>query len=134
MMKTYKILVSFGDGKPKESTIRAKNGIEAQDLGFKEFPGARTIRVVSVLAIDLPPISLQQKAHPLFDEPPKVLTKVKAKKSSANGKIDNKDELIYEALRLRGAGLSFERIASQLEVNKSTVRSWLDGMELLVQM
>jgi len=48
--KTYKILVSFGDGKPVESTIEAQNGILAQDKALAAHPGARSIRVVGVVS------------------------------------------------------------------------------------
>ena len=42
-LKTYKAVVSFGDGKPKETFITAKNGAEAVDLLLFSHPGARNV-------------------------------------------------------------------------------------------
>jgi len=50
LLKTYNILVSFGDGKPVESTIEARDGILAQDLALAKFPGARSIRIQGVVS------------------------------------------------------------------------------------
>ena len=58
-MKTYKAVVSFGDGKPVETTIEAKNGLEAQDAGFRAHPGARQVRIVGVISKDKPEVPLQ---------------------------------------------------------------------------
>lgn len=70
-MKVYKAVVSFGDGKPLETTIEAKNGIEAQDAGFRTHPGARQIRIVGVISEDKPEVPVRQllHSHPLFGDP-----------------------------------------------------------------
>jgi hypothetical protein len=69
-MKTYKVIVAFGDGNPLETTIKAKNGIDAQDVGFRSHPGARQIRILSVVSEDLPQVPLRQLmySHPLFTD------------------------------------------------------------------
>lgn len=64
-MKTYKVLVSFGNGLPKESTVRAKSGALAQEEGFRAFPGARDVRILGVIAEDIPEPP-KKKPHPLF--------------------------------------------------------------------
>jgi hypothetical protein len=65
-MKTYKLLVSFGNGIIKEATVSAKSGALAQDEGFRVFPGSRTVRVVGVIAEDIDNRPKKQKPHPLF--------------------------------------------------------------------
>ena len=70
-MKVYKAIVSFGDGKPLETTIEAKNGLEAQDARFRAHPGARQIRIVGVISEDKPEVPVRQllHSHPLFGDP-----------------------------------------------------------------
>ena len=69
-MKTYNAVISFGDGRPFKATIKAKNGQNAQDVGFKAYPGARQIRIVGVAFEDQPKVPLQQLmySHPLFTD------------------------------------------------------------------
>jgi hypothetical protein len=69
-MKTYNAVISFGDGRPFKATIKAKNGQDAQDTGFKDYPGARHVRIVGVASEDQPKIPLQQLmySHPLFTD------------------------------------------------------------------
>ena len=83
IVKTYKILVSYGDGKPVESTIKATNGIKAQDKALAANPGARSIRIVGVVSqkveqplvkipIQRPDLVVKQREqntiHPLFTD------------------------------------------------------------------
>jgi hypothetical protein len=69
-MKIYNAVISFGDGRPFGTTIKAKNGQDAQDAGFKAYPGARQIRIVGVVAQDQQQVPLQQLmySHPLFTD------------------------------------------------------------------
>ena len=69
-MKTYNAVISFGDGRPFGTTIKAKNGQDAQDAGFKAYPGARQIRIVNVAFEDQPQVSTHQLmySHPLFTD------------------------------------------------------------------
>jgi hypothetical protein len=69
-MKTYNAVISFGDGCPFETTIEARNGQEAQDVGFRDHPGARQVRIVGVAFEDQPKVPLQQllHSHPLFTD------------------------------------------------------------------
>lgn len=131
-MKTYKVVVAFGDGKPLETTIEAKNGLEAQDVGFRNHPGARQIRIVGVIAEEKPELPLQQEVpvHPLFGAPEQEYIKPQSKTNF--GCHPHKDRLLEEAVKLRKLGLSYSKIASQLDVGKTTVRTWLAGAELPV--
>ena len=69
-MKTFNAIISFGDGRPFKATIKVKNGQNAQDAGFKDYPGARQIRIVGVAFEDQPKVPLQQLmySHPLFTD------------------------------------------------------------------
>ena len=69
-MKTFNAVISFGDGRPFGTTIKAKSGQDAQDAGFKAYPGARQIRIVGVVFEDQPKVPLQQLmySHPLFTD------------------------------------------------------------------
>lgn len=129
-MKTYKAIVAFGDGNPLETTIKAKNGLEAQDVGFRTHPGARQIRIVGVIAEEKPELIIQQKVpvHPLFGAPEQEYIKPQFKTNF--GTHPHKDRLLEEAIKLRKLGLSYSKIASQLGVGKTTVRTWLAGAEL----
>jgi hypothetical protein len=65
-MKTYKAIVSFGDGKPFESAIEAKTGATAHDIGFSLHPGARSIQIVGVLKEEK--LAARRVKHPLFTD------------------------------------------------------------------
>jgi len=69
-MKIYNAVISFGDGRPFGTTIKAKNGQDAQDAGFKAYPGARQVRIAGVVAEDRPQVPLRQLmySHPLFTD------------------------------------------------------------------
>jgi len=128
-MKTYKIIVSFGDGKPLEATIDAKNGIDAQDVGFRTHPGARQIRIVGVIAEELPPPPPEVE-HPLFSEPyfleptPKR-EPIQLTTSRKGPKLIKRESLVEKAIELREGGWSYLAIARELDVGKTTVRQWL---------
>lgn len=128
-MKTYKATVSFGDGKPVETTIKAKNGIEAQDVGFRSYPGARMIHITGVLSVDIPQVPLQDlmDSHPLFGDPLPVVRKTTRTSFRTHA---YKDNLIDKATQLRRDGISYARIAEQLGVGKSTIRGWLSSVDL----
>ena len=122
-MKTYKAIVSFGDGKPFESAIEAKTGPDAQDAGFRSYPGARQIRIIGVISEDEPQVPIHQLmySHPLFGEPLPATTRSRTCfRSHAY-----RDNLVDEAIKLRNRGISYSKIASQLEVGKTTVRKWM---------
>jgi hypothetical protein len=122
-MKTYKVIVSFGDGKPLETTIDAKNGLDAQDVGFRSHPGARQIRIVSVISESAPQVPLQQLlySHPLFTDEVPVLTRSRTNFRSHV----YRDTLIEQAIKMRKGGLSYSKIATDLSVGKTTVRKWM---------
>ena len=51
-MKEFRVIVSFGDGNPKKTTIKAKSGIDAHDLALKEYGGARSITILGLASPD----------------------------------------------------------------------------------
>lgn len=123
-MKAYRSLISFGDGKPVTAVIHAKNGMEAQDIGFTSYPGARSVRILGV----------NEEEEIIYPENPKPPTEVKPTNTLTalrddNG-ILNREELMLKAVQLRGEGLSFTQIANALDVGKTTVRRWLSNLQV----
>jgi hypothetical protein len=124
MLKTYKIIVSFGDGCPVHSTVEAKNGPLAQDLALAAHPGARSIRIVGIESVrEEPKVQLQvvsvpeEKPHPLF-------TDITSEQVSTYVDADKKQK-VQECLKLRSQGKSYKDIANILNVGKTTVGSWV---------
>jgi hypothetical protein len=119
-MNTYKAVVSFGDGRPFETTIEAKNGQEAHDAGFRVHPGARVIRILGVLSEHLPPT-------------PKIATNPIVEKKSVTASCRRggscfpfaKKKVIATAIDLRNSGMSYFKISLELGVGKTTVRKWM---------
>jgi hypothetical protein len=124
MLKTYKIIVSFGDGRPVQSTVEAKNGQLAQDLAFAAHPGARSIRIVGIESVREEPkvrrqfvTAPEEKPHPLFTD----LTI-----REVGNYIDaDREQKVDECIRLRREGKSYKDIANILNVGKTTVGSWV---------
>lgn len=132
-MKTYNIVVSFGDGRPKKTTIKAKNGLDAQDQGFKKYPGARSVSIVgsadksSKVTVD----QVQQMTaapHPLFGFSVGMSLETAPKVCIPGGTFVNKNPLLQQAFELRQKGLSYKKIGLQLEVGATTVRRWLTAI------
>ena len=123
MIKTYKILVSFGDGRPKQSTIEAKSGQLAQDLAFSMHPGARSVSILGIESVreepkpQLPAPKPEPVVHPLFTD-----VTVDQVESFINA---DKKQKIAECLKLRRQGKSHGSIAIILNVGKTTVGSWI---------
>lgn len=114
-MKSYRALVSYGNGKPLSVVIKAANGAAAQDEGFKKYPGARAVYVSAAIPSSTAEVVAEKtvpipEPHPLF----------------GNSK---QDKIIY-ALQLRRSGLSYSKIAEVLEVGKTTVRTWITSLEV----
>lgn len=137
VIKTYKILVSFGDGKPVESTVEATNGILAQDKALAANPGARSIRIVGVVSqrvekplfripIQRPDLVVKQReeniVHPLFTDVSVATVK----------RFEEKDrrQKMEECFNLYRSGLSHKAIAGQLGIGKTTVGSWIKQMRM----
>jgi hypothetical protein len=119
-MKTYKAVVSFGDGRPFETTIEAKNGQDAHDAGFRAHPGARVIRILGVFSEHLPP------TPKIAPNPP--IEKQSATVSSRRGGSCfpfAKNKVIAKAIELRNSGMSYFKISLELGVGKTTVRKWM---------
>tara|TARA_R110002126_G_scaffold77082_2_gene192335 strand:- start:4101 stop:4478 length:378 start_codon:yes stop_codon:yes gene_type:complete len=119
-MNTYKAVVSFGDGRPFETTIEAKNGQEAHDAGFRVHPGARMIRILGVLSEHLPPATKTAPAPSIEKQP---VTASCRRGGSCFPFAKNK--VIEKAIELRNSGMSYLKISLELGVGKTTVRKWM---------
>lgn len=119
-MKTYKVVVAFGDGKPLETTITAKNCQDVQDVGFRSHPGARSIRLVSMLSEELPPVK-QKPPHVFFSEEAVITSKPRGDARSTPART----AIVERAIKMRKGGMSYSKIADDLDVGKTTVRKWM---------
>jgi hypothetical protein len=126
-LKTYKAVVSFGDGKPKETFITAKNGAEAADLLFLSHPGARNVYLhgsafnsvqTTTTTIDDPVIKQNNGSSLTFNSTKRVISK---------------QRLIKEVVDCRRNGASYEEIAIKFKVNKGTARNWVSNANKLQQ-
>lgn len=128
MEKHYKFRISFGDGKPVEDVVAAKNGVAAQELASRLYPNARNIYLLGSVNADVieeqasmveeEPIPVWSapasvKPHPLFsdDETPAPAPKEKAS--------------IDYCIRMRRAGHTHKAIAGQLGISPTTVGRWI---------
>lgn len=126
MEKTYSILVQFGDGKPVQSKIRAKSGVDAQDKALAQNPGARCIRITGVLHIhpSKAPRVLKAKTIPKVKEHP-LFTDITQDKVNQYIKYSSQENKLQICHHLRKEGLTYKAIARQLGMGETTVRSWI---------
>lgn len=121
MEKTYSILIQFGDGNPVASSIRAKDGCDAQDKALALHPGARSIRITGVLKEHPAPrkriAPKKPVVHPLFTDVSHEQVQQFVRSS--------KDQLLEQCQALNLQGLSYRAIAKQLNISQSTVQRWL---------
>ena len=124
-LKTYKAVVSFGDGKPKETFIMAKNGAEATDLLLLSHPGARQVYLHGSA------FNAVQSAK--IDDP--VITQNNGSSLTRNNtlRVISKKRLIKEVVDCRRNGVSYEEIAIKFKVNKGTARQWVFNANRLQQ-
>jgi hypothetical protein len=125
-MKTYNAIISFGDGRPFETTIEAKTGQEAQDAGFRAHPGARVVRIVSVFSEQLPPPPPKPAPHPFFSEVAVITSKPRGDARSGPGQR----ALIAKAITMRQHGMSHYKIAKDLDIGRTTLRRWLSDAKV----
>jgi len=123
MEKTYSILIQFGDGNPVSSTIRAKDGCDAQDRALALHPGARSIRITGVIEVHPSPVikrkvvKKEPRPHPLF-------TDVSVEQVENIVRTVQEEQLL-QCQQLRARGISYRGIAKQLQIGQTTVRRWL---------
>jgi hypothetical protein len=124
-LKTYKAVVSFGDGKPKETFITAKNGAEAADLLLLSHPGARNVYLhgsvfnfAQTTTADDPVITQNNGSSLTFNSTKRVISR---------------QRLIKEVVDCRHNGASYEEIAIKFKVNKGTARNWVSNANKLQQ-
>lgn len=111
MRKTYKVRIAFGDGKPVDDVITAKNGIEANDLAMGKHPGARAVHVLGLAEDQLVDV------HPFFSSSAKSTTKYLEE--------DEAERKLRHCLELRSLGNTHNQIAETLGIGKTTVGRWI---------
>jgi hypothetical protein len=93
-------------------------------MGFRLHPGARAIQIVGVLKEEPP--APRQLIHPLFSdpvmEPPRQLLTTRLFPAISDSV---RDEKIAHAIKLRNRGLSYSRIAAEVDAGITTVRKWM---------
>jgi len=128
-MKPYRIIVSYGDGRPKKSLVFAKNGIEASHVAHGKFPAARSISVIGSVST-----ATQEKVEPEKQKLmygcellSSLLTRklVEADREDLNGPIKNKETILQETLRLVKQGIPLAQIAKSSGVSRTTLRRWI---------
>jgi len=108
--KTYKVCISFGDGKPVNAEITAKTGYEAINLAYSLHPGSRNVHILKTAEAPI------EEIHPFF-APPVV------KKLPLSDGI--RDQQVDLCIRMRTEGKTHDAIAGLLGVGKTTVGRWL---------
>jgi hypothetical protein len=118
-MNKYFFRFQFGDGKPKEICIESKNVVAAVDAGYKQYPAARNLHLVSILSdnpVKQPVVpDLIEDSHPLFGDKPQFSKRVSPEVQ----------EKIKEAVALRWKGLTFYQISKQMGVSANMVTRWV---------
>jgi hypothetical protein len=113
MRKTYKVRVAFGDGKPVEATITAKNGLEACDLARVEHPGARNVHLLGLATNQL------EDVHPFFSSSSSTTTVIHTREE------EECERKLRWCLELRTQGKTHLQIAQLLGIGKTTVGRWI---------
>lgn len=114
IVKTFKVRVCLGNGKPVETSIKAANGPEAMDKAKVEHPGALQVHVLGYAAPPKVVTPAKPKAKPTPPPPPVIFD------DNSNIPLDVRD-----CLRMHKLGLSLRAIAAQLNIGKTTVSNWL---------
>jgi hypothetical protein len=122
-LKTYKAVVSFGDGKPKETLVTAKNGAEASDLLLFTNPGARNVYILGAAFNSTQPTKVVECS---VKRPTSSLSTFKTLKNSLN-----KQRLIKEVIECKRNGASYAEIAVKFNVNQGTARNWVSNANKL---
>jgi hypothetical protein len=119
-MNTYLFRVQLGDGKPAEISIESKDVVTAVTAGYRQYPAARNLHLLSVTHSEVPePVmdsNLLDDSHPLFGG-----SSIKARNRSPE--IQKKVE---EAIALRWKGLNYKQIGKELNIPLCRVSSWLN--------
>jgi hypothetical protein len=123
--KTYKAVVSFGDGKPKETFITAKNGAEAVDLLLFSHPGARNVYLHGSAFNSVQTTEVNDSAV--------IQATVSSLTFNSTKRVISKQRLIKEVVDCRHNGASYEEIAIKFKVNKGTARNWVSNANKLQQ-
>lgn len=126
-MNEYRVTISFGDGNPTTTTIKAKSGSEAQDVAFRIHPAARTVHVLGF--VSTPP----KETRPcLFDSKNRGPTRppVSPRKRKLIPVLLNTEKvnpLLVKAAKMRNEGQTQQHIADTLGVSRGVVRRLLNA-------
>lgn len=118
MMRDFTLRLSFGDGQPIETIIKAKNGMMARDVIMSKYPAARNVYIVSATQTEDHPLFGQVIKKPVFE--PTVLDFVFPRMPPRD-----RSHRVAECLALRKEGKSHLAIAGTLGVAKTTVGRWI---------
>jgi DNA-binding NarL/FixJ family response regulator len=124
-MNKYRITVSFGDGNPKNTTIKAKNGWAAQQEAIKLYPSARNVHVLGLVSSRKPDQKQNNRSHLIFgcdliDTPENKRTLITC--TGPYSEIRARED---KAKKMLGDGHSRVEIAKALGVSHTTVRRYL---------
>ena len=122
-LKTYKAVVSFGDGKPKETFITAKQGAEASDLLLLTHPGAR---IVYVLGSAFNSVQSPETVKPVV-----IQRNNSSLTFNSTKRVVSRQRLIKEVIECKRNGASYEEISRKFNVNKGTARNWVSNANKL---
>lgn len=130
MLKEYRVTISFGDGNPKTTTIKAKSGYDARVRVLDTFAGARQIHVLGLVSNlpkeQKPPVQPQLVyGEEVIPSAPKPKSKPKVIPVYLENNEIN--PIVLEAVRLRKEGLSQVKIAKTLGISRETVRRFLNA-------
>lgn len=126
MEKHYKFLISFGDGKPVEDVVAAKNGVAAQELTSRRYPNARNIHLlgsVSASAMEALEPKVKEEPLPVWSAPAAVKPHPLFTDDAAPAPKEN--VLIDRCISMRKTGLTHKAIAGQLGISPTTVGRWI---------
>jgi len=125
-MKLFRVIASYGDGNPKKTVIKARNGLEAHDLAFKVYGGARSITILGLGSSQEPVPDLNEGSHLIFgcELTPQPKKKKKRNCSPRSGDAARLSRMEL-AFQMRTDGYTQNRIAEELGMSRGAVRRML---------
>ena len=111
MRKTYKVRIAFGDARPVEDAITAKNGFDACNLAKNKHPGARVVHILGLAEDQL------ENDHPFFSASTDAVI--------GHREEDEAERKLRWCLELRSQGNTHNQIAGILNIGKTTVGRWI---------
>lgn len=124
-MNEYRVIVSFGDGNPKNTIIKAKSGYAAQEEAAKLNPAARSIHVLGFATQQKEQCNQNNHSHLIFgceltNTPAKQLTCITF--TGPHSEVRARED---KAKMMYGDGHTRTEIAKALGVSLTTIRRYL---------